>query len=86
MSGRDGASRTVRNGPDAHWYDRERLIDGEAPSSESVDMDLWMLLETGGRERTRAEYETLYERAGWTLEDVPAVDETVSIMDWTVAG
>lgn len=71
---------------DAHLFVRERLIDDEAPTAESVDMDLWMLLETGGRERTRAEYESLFERAGWRLEDVVDVDEAVSIMDCTVAG
>lgn len=70
---------------EAHLFVRERLIDETDPSPESVDMDLWMLLETGGRERTRTEYVALFEEAGWALEDVVEVTGSVSIMECTLA-
>lgn len=32
-------------------------------------------------ERTRAEFEALFEQAGWVLDDVSAVDDDLSIME-----
>lgn len=60
---------------------RERLVSEEDPDPATIDMDVWMMLETGGQERTRAEFESLFERAGWVLDNVLAVENDLSIME-----
>lgn len=73
---------TVRDAApaDGRLFVRERLVSEPDPDPATIDMDIWMLLETGGRERTRAEYEDLFERAGWRLTEVLALDEASAIM------
>lgn len=60
---------------------RERIVSEADPEPATIDMDVWMMLETGGKERTRAEFEALFERAGWMLDDSYAVEDDLSIMD-----
>lgn len=66
---------------DGRLLARERLADDKDPDPTTVDMDMWMMLETGGQERTRAEFEALFDRAGWVLDDVLAVEDDLSIME-----
>lgn len=65
---------------DGRLFVRERIVDEAEPDPATIDMDLWMMLKTGGQERTRAEFEALFERAGWTIDDVLAVEAEISIM------
>lgn len=60
---------------------RERVVSAHDPSPAATTMDLWMLLETGGRERTRAEFETLFDRAGWDLDRVMGVEDELCILE-----
>lgn len=66
---------------DGRLFVRERIVDDEDPDPATIDMDMWMMLETGGQERTRPEFEMLFERAGWAIDDVLAVDEAISVMN-----
>lgn len=65
--------------PDGRLFVRERIVDDD-PDPATVDMDVWMMLETGGHERTRAEFEAVFERAGWVIDDVLAREAPISIM------
>lgn len=65
---------------DGRLFVRERIVSADDPDPATVDMDIWMMLETGGQERTRAEFEDLFEQAGWEVENVLAVDQALSIM------
>lgn len=60
---------------------RERVMSSDDPSPTATTMDVWMLLETGGRERTRAEFETLFDRAGWDLDRVIGVADERCILE-----
>ena len=46
------------------------LPDDEEPALEAALMDIAMLVVTGGRERTQAEFAALYARAGFRLTRV----------------
>jgi hypothetical protein len=46
------------------------LPEGQEPALEATMMDIAMLVITGGRERTAAEFGELYERAGFRLQRV----------------
>lgn len=65
---------------DGRLFVRERIVSADDPDPATVDMDIWMMLETGGRERTRTEFEGLFEQAGWEIENILAVDQEISIM------
>lgn len=65
---------------DGRLFVKERIVSEADPDPATIDMDVWMMLETGGRERTRAEFTTLFRQAGWTIDEVLAVEEGVSIM------
>lgn len=65
---------------DGELFVRERIVDNEDPDPPTVDMDMWMMLETGGQERTEAEFQALFERSGWELTDILAVEAEASIM------
>lgn len=65
---------------DGRLFVRERIVSADDPDPATVDLDIWMMLETGGRERTRAEFEGLFQQAGWGIEDTLAVDQELSIM------
>ena len=62
---------TIRDNapPDARLFVVEAVVPGPAQSHFSKQLDMTMLIHMGGRERTRTEYESLLERAGWTLAD-----------------
>lgn len=66
---------------DARLLVRERVLDEVEPSPDATTMDVWMLLETGGRERTRAEFADLFEAAGWELARTIGVNEEISILE-----
>lgn len=65
---------------DGQLFVRERIISEDDPDPATIDMDIWMMLETGGQERTRAEFQTLFDESGWELAEVLAVDDEISIM------
>ena len=46
------------------------MAEGEGPALEAAMMDIAMLVITGGRERTAAEFAELYARAGFRLNRV----------------
>ncbi|MBX0285964.1 methyltransferase [Haloarcula salinisoli] len=54
---------------DARLFVVEAVVPGPAESHFSKQLDMTMLVQMGGRERTRAEYASLLERAGWTIAD-----------------
>jgi predicted transcriptional regulator len=66
---------------DGHLFVIERPLSEADPNPEIIDMDMVMMLETGGRERTKAEYQSLFEEAGWTIGRVLSVTDELSIMD-----
>lgn len=51
-------------------YVIELLMPEETPNEQAVRLDMTMLGETGGRERTSTEFETLFELAGWEMERI----------------
>ena len=59
--------------------------EGNGPSF-SKQMDLQMLVMTGGRERTAAEYRALLARAGFEMTDVIQTKSPVSIVEAVKAG
>lgn len=58
----------------------ERLLDAPPGGLEASLADLNMLVNTGGRERTRHEYEKLLERAGFEMSSCQAVAGTLTVM------
>ena len=67
-------------GPDATLLLVERNLGSPNEASEAKFSDLNMLVNPGGRERTRAEYERLFDEAGLRLAEwAPAGDELVVI-------
>jgi hypothetical protein len=54
---------------DARLFVVEAVVPGPEQSHFAKKLDVAMLAHMGGRERTRAEYASLFERAGWTLAD-----------------
>lgn len=54
---------------DARLFILEAVVPGPEQSHFAKKLDVAMLAHMGGRERTRAEYASLLERAGWTLAD-----------------
>ena len=61
------------------------ILDRSAASQEAVLGDLTMLLRTGGRERTDAEYAALLAAAGFTLERIIPAPAGYSVIKSTVA-
>lgn len=47
----------------------ETLVPGPSSSDPAKRLDVTMMTQVGGRERTEAEYSTLLEQAGWRLEE-----------------
>jgi len=54
---------------DARLFVLEAVVPGPTESHFAKKLDVAMLAHMGGRERTRDEYDSLFERAGWTLAD-----------------
>jgi hypothetical protein len=48
---------------------------------QNLNMDIGMLAFTGGRERTRHEYEVLLERAGLRMARVIDTDSGLSVLE-----
>jgi len=59
----------------------ERLMPTDNGPAAVKDIDVTMLVMTGGRERTRAEYEALLSRAGFTLARVIALPSDGDILE-----
>lgn len=55
--------------------EREIVPDNRA-AMRVLHIDMQMLVNVGGRERTEAEYQTLYERAGFRLEKVVSLQDS----------
>lgn len=51
-------------------YVVEQVMPDEDPNELAVHLDMTMLVGTGGQERTRTEFETLFELAGWGMERI----------------
>lgn len=64
-----------------HLYVIERPISEADPAPAIIDMDMLMMLETGGRERTKAEYQSLFADAGWTIDEVLRATDELAVMD-----
>lgn len=64
---------------------RERIVSEDGSEPTKIDMDMWMMMELGGRERTRAEFATLLGRAGWAIEEVLDVEGDFSFLRCTIA-
>lgn len=58
----------------------ERLLDAPLGAREASLADLNMLVNTGGRERTKQEYERLLERAGFSLSKCEAASGCLTVM------
>jgi hypothetical protein len=58
----------------------ERLLDAPIGALEASLADLNMLVNTGGRERTRQEYEHLLQRAGFELSRCEAASGSLTVM------
>lgn len=64
----------------------ELVVTDDAASAESKVMDLEMLvMTTGGRERTREEFEALFKRAGLKLAGVTRTESAVSVLEARLA-
>jgi hypothetical protein len=59
----------------------ERVLQEETPSVPAVYLDMIMMLETGGRERTKSEYATLFEQVGWEIDTVWETGGNVSVVE-----
>lgn len=60
---------------DGRLFLLETLVPGPTTSHYAKRLDVTMMTQVGGRERTREEYSGLLERAGWTLEEVRNPDD-----------
>ena len=84
----DRAARVLQRCKTAVWASRqqarlvliERLLDAPQGGTEAALADLNMLVNTGGRERTRREYEGLLERAGFEMSSCQMVAGSLSLM------
>jgi hypothetical protein len=56
-------------------------IDQSTESRGAAANDVNMLVSTGGRQRSEAEFRSLYERAGFTLERIIPTPATVSLIE-----
>jgi hypothetical protein len=65
---------------DGQLFVRERIISADDPEPAKIDMDIWMMLETGGQERTRAGFQGLLQRGGWEIEDILPVEGGFSFL------
>lgn len=59
----------------------ERVIPAVSEASESILFDMNMLVVTGGRERTEAEYRTLLEKSGFQLIRIMPTQAPVSLLE-----
>jgi hypothetical protein len=88
----DLSARILRNCRDAMTAEsRLLLIESVVPSGNephpSKFMDLNMLVLThGGRERTRAEYRTLFERGGFEHSQLIATPSPMSLLEGVPVG
>jgi hypothetical protein len=77
--------RVCRNAIPAHG--RVLGIDAVVPHGNTLhwskDIDILMMVETGGRERTEEEFRDLYRKGGFTLTRVIPTELTLSIVEGT---
>lgn len=62
---------------DARVFIVEDVLPGPETPHQSKLWDLQMMLMIGGRERTKSEFASLFERSGWQLADVWNPDESL---------
>ena len=68
--------------PDGRLFVIESLVPGPDTDHPSKRLDVTMMAQVGGRERTKAEYGTLLAEAGWDLVETRALDgASVSILE-----
>lgn len=58
----------------------ERVLDAQSPGVEATQSDINMLVMTGGRERTAAEFKGLLETSGFALRQVIPTNSSVQII------
>lgn len=61
--------------PDGGLFVLESTVPGPAIAHDAKRLDVTMMTQVGGRERTEAEYVRLLERSGWKLEATWATEE-----------
>lgn len=54
---------------DGRLFVLETIVPGPSKSHHAKRLDVSMMTQVGGRERTREEYSTLFERSGWRLQE-----------------
>ena len=62
----------------------EHIIGPANTSPRGKFMDLNMLVVTGGRERTREEFELLFDRAGLRLQSMTPTSTLLSVIEGTL--
>ncbi len=63
----------------------DRVLSETDISASSARLDMWMMVEVGGRERTESEFNTLFERAGLEIERILETDSEISLVEGVVA-
>lgn len=66
---------------DGRLFLLETLVPGPSTSHYAKRLDVTMMTQVGGRERTRDEYRVLLEGAGWELEEVRNSGGPLSILE-----
>lgn len=61
--------------PDGRLFVVETVVPDPRTSHDVKRLDVAMMVQTGGRERTRDEYAALFERAGWELVETWVPDD-----------
>ncbi len=74
---------TIRDAapPDCRLFVVESLLTDSDYDDERIAGDIGMMVLHDGRERTEAEYRSLFDRAGWTFVRTWAPDEEVSVVE-----
>ena len=68
--------------PDGRLFIMESLVPGPETPHHSKRLDITMMTQGGGRERTEREYAALLERSGWKMEETWTLEDgTLSILE-----
>lgn len=65
---------------DGRIFVLETLVPGPSTPHHAKRLDVTMMTQVGGRERTESEYETLLDRAGWALEETWAESGPIHVL------
>jgi len=66
---------------DGRLFVVEAIVPGPDQPGFAKRLDMTMLVQMGGRERTEAEYRSLFEQAGWELVDRKETDGEMSVLE-----